>query len=77
MDGYKEKYVSLYADAWMQRGVAALVVEGPGYWEAPLRGLYIDVPGWVETGKEVIRWLLTRPRAAAELQEHPSQPRFG
>jgi dienelactone hydrolase len=61
MDGYKEKYVSLYADAWMQRGVAALVVEGPGYWEAPLRGLYIDVPGWVETGKEVIRWLLARP----------------
>ncbi len=37
MDGYKEKYVSLYADAWMQRGVGALCVEGPGYWEAPLR----------------------------------------
>jgi dienelactone hydrolase len=61
MDGYKEKYVTLYADAWMQRGIAALAVEGPGYWEAPLRGLYVDVPGWVETGKEVMRWLLARP----------------
>ena len=61
MDGFKERYISLYADAWMQRGVGALVLEGPGYWEAPLRGLYIDVPGWVETGKEVIRWLLARP----------------
>ena len=66
MDGYKEKYVSLYADAWMQRGVAALVVEGPGYWEAPLRGLYVDVPGWAETGKEVVRWLLARPEIDAD-----------
>jgi dipeptidyl aminopeptidase/acylaminoacyl peptidase len=61
MDGYKEKYVSLYADAWMQRGVAALCIEGPGYWEAPLRGIYVDVPGWAETGKEVVRWLAGRP----------------
>jgi dienelactone hydrolase len=61
MDGYKEKYVSLYADGWMQRGVAALAVEGPGYWEAPLRGLYVDVPGWVETGREVANWLAARP----------------
>jgi dienelactone hydrolase len=66
MDGYKEKYVSLYADAWMQRGVAALCIEGPGYWEAPLRGLYVDVPGWVETGKEVVRWLSARPEIDAD-----------
>ena len=66
MDGYKEKYISLYADAWMQRGVAALSVEGPGYWEAPLRGLYMDVPGWAETGKEVVRWLAARPEIDAD-----------
>ncbi len=66
MDGYKEKYVSLYADAWMQRGVAALCVEGPGYWEAPLRGLYVDVPGWAETGKQVARWLVARPEIDAD-----------
>ena len=61
MDGNKEKYVSLYGDPWMQRGYAVLAVEGPGYWEAPLRGIYVDVPGWVETGKQVMKWLLARP----------------
>jgi dienelactone hydrolase len=66
MDGYKEKYVSLYGDDWMQRGVAALCVEGPGYWEAPLRGIYMDVAGWAETGKEVVRWLAARPEIDAD-----------
>jgi dienelactone hydrolase len=66
MDGYKEKYVSLYGDDWMQRGVAALCVEGPGYWEAPLRGIYVDVAGWAETGKEVMRWLAARPEVDAD-----------
>jgi dienelactone hydrolase len=61
MDGNKEKYVSLYGDPWMQRGFAFLAVEGPGYWEAPVRGLYVDVPGWVETGQEVMKWLSARP----------------
>ena len=41
MDGNKEKYVSLYGDPWMQRGFASLAVEGPGYWEAPLRGIRV------------------------------------
>ena len=66
MDGYKEKYVALYGDPWMQRGFAFLAVEGPGYWEAPLRGLYVDVPGWVETGKEVMKWLIARPEIDAD-----------
>jgi alpha-beta hydrolase superfamily lysophospholipase len=66
MDGYKEKYVSLYGDPWMQRGFAFLAIEGPGYWEAPLRGLYVDVPGWVETGKEVMKWLAARPEIDAD-----------
>jgi dienelactone hydrolase len=66
MDGYKEKYVSLHGDAWMQRGVAALCVEGPGYWEAPLRGIYVDVAGWAETGKAVARWLAARPEIDAD-----------
>ncbi len=61
MDGNKEKYVSLYGDHWMQRGFAFLAVEGPGYWEAPLRGIYVDMDGWVETGREVMTWLLARP----------------
>lgn len=66
MDGYKEKYVSLYGDGFMQRRVAVLVVEGPGYWESPLRGIFMDVPGWAETGQETVRWLLTRPEIDAD-----------
>jgi dienelactone hydrolase len=66
MDGYKEKYVSLYGDDWMQRGVAVLCVEGPGYWEAPLRGIYVDVAGWAETGEEVMRYLAARPEIDAD-----------
>lgn len=66
MDGFKEKYVSLYGDYWMQKGFAFLAVEGPGYWEAPLRGLFVDVGGWVETGKEVVKWLKARPEIDAD-----------
>jgi alpha-beta hydrolase superfamily lysophospholipase len=66
MDGYKEKYVSLYGDHWMQRGMAFLAVEGPGYWEAPVRGIYVDVPGWVETGKEIVKWIAARPEIDAD-----------
>jgi alpha-beta hydrolase superfamily lysophospholipase len=66
MDGFKEKYVSLYGDNWMQRGFAFLAVEGPGQWEAPLRGLYVDVPGWAETGKSVMNWLSARSDVDAD-----------
>ena len=65
MDGFKERFVSLYADGWMQRGYAVLVIEGPGYWEAPLRGIFVDVDGWIETGKEVVKWLRARPEIDA------------
>jgi dienelactone hydrolase len=60
MDGFKERSVSLYADGWMQRGVAVLALEGPGYWESPVRGIYVDVKGWSEVGREVAKWLKSR-----------------
>jgi dipeptidyl aminopeptidase/acylaminoacyl peptidase len=66
MDGFKERSVSLYADGWMERGYAVLAMEGPGYWESPVRGIFVDVPGWVETGKEVAKWLKTRPEIDAD-----------
>ena len=61
MDGFKERSVSLYADGWMERKFAVLAIEGPGYWETPLRGIFVDVKGWAETGKEVVKWLRNRP----------------
>ena len=65
LDGFKERSVSLHGDGWMQRGYAVLVIEGPGYWEAPVRGIFVDVQGWAETGKEVVKWLRARPEIDA------------
>ncbi|HWG04692.1 MAG TPA: prolyl oligopeptidase family serine peptidase [Beijerinckiaceae bacterium] len=66
MDGFKEKYVSLYGDAILSRGFGILSVEGPGYWEAPLRGLFIDVAGWQEASHEVMKWLRARPEVDSD-----------
>ena len=65
MDGFKERSVALYKDAWMERGHAVLAFEGPGYWEPPLRGIYVDVPGWAEAAKTVADWLVGRPEVDA------------
>ena len=61
MDGFKERSVALVKDTWMERGYAVLAFEGPGYWEPPLRGLYVDVPGWTEAAVTLADWLVTRP----------------
>ena len=66
MDGFKERSVSLYGDGWMERGYAVLAIEGPGYWESPVRGIFVDVQGWVETGKEVAKWLRARSEIDAD-----------
>jgi len=61
MDGFKERSVALKDDRFLKRGYAVLAFEGPGYWEPPLRGIYIDVPGWAECGKLVADWIAKRP----------------
>jgi len=66
MDGFKERSVALYKDAWMERGYAVLAFEGPGYWEPPLRGIYVDVPGWTEAARTVADWLSRRPEVDAD-----------
>jgi dienelactone hydrolase len=61
MDGFKERSVALKDDRFLKHGYAVLAFEGPGYWEPPLRGLYVDVPGWVEAGKTLADWIAKRP----------------
>ena len=65
MDGFKERSVALSDDRWMKLGYAVLAFEGPGYWEPPLRGIYVDVPGWAEAGKTVADWIAKRPELDA------------
>jgi dienelactone hydrolase len=66
MDGFKERSVALHNDAWMARGYAVLAFEGPGYWEPPVRGIFVDVPGWAEAARTVADWLVKRPEVDAE-----------
>jgi len=66
MDGFKERSVTLRGDGWLEHGCAVLAIEGPGYWEAPVRGIFIDVQGWIDTGKEVVKWLRARPEIDAD-----------
>ena len=61
MDGFKEGSTALKDDRFLTRGYAVLAFEGPGYWEPPLRGIYVDVPGWAECGKLVCDWIAKRP----------------
>jgi dienelactone hydrolase len=65
MDGFKERSVALKDDRFLKRGYAVLAFEGPGYWEPPLRGIYVDVPGWAECGKLVCDWIAKRPELDA------------
>ena len=61
MDGFKERSVALKDDRFLKRGYAVLAFEGPGYWEPPLRGVYVDVPGWAEMGRTLADWIAKRP----------------
>ncbi|HEY1504649.1 MAG TPA: CocE/NonD family hydrolase [Stellaceae bacterium] len=61
MDGFKEGSTALKDDRFLKRGYAVLAFEGPGYWEPPLRGIYVDVAGWAECGKLVCDWIAKRP----------------
>jgi pimeloyl-ACP methyl ester carboxylesterase len=60
MDGYKERSVPLYGDPWLNRGIAVLVVEGPGQYETPLLGINVSMPAWSAAGPAIMEWLLQR-----------------
>jgi len=60
MDGYKERSVPLYGDPWLNRGIAVLVVEGPGQYETPLLGIHVSMPAWSAAGPAIMEWLLQR-----------------
>jgi dienelactone hydrolase len=60
MDGYKERSVPLYGDPWLNRGIAVLVVEGPGQYEAPLLDIPVSMPAWAAAGPAIMEWLLQR-----------------
>jgi dienelactone hydrolase len=60
MDGFKERSVALYGDRWLSRGVAVLAIEGPGQYECPTLGVYVNIPAWVAAGRAAMDWLAAR-----------------
>ena len=66
MDGYKERFVSLYGDRWLNRGCAVLSIEGPGQYEASIHGIHVSTEGWAKAGPAVYEWLAKRPEIDPE-----------
>ena len=65
MDGYKERSVALAGDRYLSRGIAVLVVEGPGQYESPLLGIRVSMPNWQAAGPAMLDWLAARPEIDA------------
>ena len=61
MDGFKEGNIAMYGDRWLERGIAALVVEGPGQSEAAVLGVPVTMESWIAAGGAMMEWLLKRP----------------
>lgn len=61
MDAFKEGRVSMYGDALLERGVAVLAIEGPGQYEALLRGIHADTTNWMDAGRAMIAWVRSQP----------------
>ena len=57
MDTFKESRVALYGDRLLERGVAVLAIDGPGQFEALLRGIHVDATNWMDAGREVLKWI--------------------
>jgi dipeptidyl aminopeptidase/acylaminoacyl peptidase len=60
MDGFKERFVHLHGDRWLERGIAVLLLEGPGQFEAAALGIHFSVEAWQQTGTAVMDWVETR-----------------
>src|SRR5262249_20852653 len=61
MDSFKEVNVALANDRWMQRGVAALSIDGPGQYEGRLSAVYVSMLNGIDAGPAVVNCLLRRP----------------
>lgn len=60
MDGFKEANVALAGDRWLSRGIAVLVIEGPGQYESALLGLPFSMSAWERAGRAAWTWLAAR-----------------
>lgn len=57
MDSCKESGVSMYGDAYLERGIAVLSIDGPGQAESVTLGIYVTENNHMEAAKVVYDWL--------------------
>ncbi|MFO1281567.1 MAG: alpha/beta hydrolase [Burkholderiales bacterium] len=60
MDNFKEALVWGYGDKMIERGLAALTIDGPGQSEALVRGLRITADNFADVGHACIGWIHQR-----------------
>ncbi len=60
MDTFKEKLVWGYGDKMLERGFAALAIDGPGQSEALMRGLRVTADNFADAGVACLRFIDTR-----------------
>ena len=54
MDTYKEVFVALKGDRWLERGIAVLALDGPGQAECRVLGLTVSMENWTAVGKAAV-----------------------
>lgn len=60
MDNFKETLVWGYGDKMIERGLAALTIDGPGQSEALMRGLLVTADNFTDVGRACLSWIDTR-----------------
>jgi len=60
MDTFKEKLVWGYGDKIIERGFAALAIDGPGQSEALMHGLWVTANNFGDAGRACVSWIDTR-----------------
>jgi pimeloyl-ACP methyl ester carboxylesterase len=60
MDNFKETLVWGYGDKMIERGFAALAIDGPGQSEALMNGLRVTADNFADVGRACLAWIDTR-----------------
>lgn len=66
LDGFKEMLAFLYGDALLERGMAVLILDGPGQGECTVDGPVLTPTNFVGAGKAAIDWLQEQPEIDGE-----------
>ena len=66
MDSSKETGVNMYGDAYLERGIAVLSIDGPGQAESVALGIFVTNSNHMDAAEVVIDWLEKHPAIDSE-----------